>query len=173
MRLWKVVVRTHINVRLGNVVIVAGHVAYLGLQQLGGAGGPAPGALYPLSDLQQLLWLDVSVGQQMGLQVGALVEAALAYGTPVRALLHVEDLVNGQGARLAEALPAVVALEGLLLGVDVPVVPQVVLPPKGLATNVTGVRSLIGVGSLMDEQVVGLGELPVAELADEPFLWPG
>ncbi len=173
MRLGKVVVRTHINIRLGNVVVIAGHVAYLGLQQLGGTGGPAPGALYPLRNLQELLWLDVSVGQQMGLQVGALVEAPLANGTPVRALLHVEDLVDGQGARLAEALPAVVTLEGLLLGVDVPVVPQVVLPPKGLATNVTGVWSLIGVGSLVDEQVVGLGKFPVAELADEPLLWSG
>ena len=172
MRLWKVVVRTHINVRLGNVVVIAGHVAYLGLQQLGGTGGPAPGALYPLRNLQQLLWLDVSVGQQMGLQVGALVEAALADGTPVRALLHVEDLVDGQGAGLAEALPAVVALEGLLLGVDVPVVPQVVLPSKGLATDTTGKGPLIGVSPLVDEQVVGLGELPVAELADEPLLWP-
>ncbi len=91
----------------------------------------------------------------------------------MRALLHVEDLVDGQGAGLAEALPAVVALEGLLLGVDVPVVPQVVLPPKGLAANVTRVWSLIGVSPLMDEQVVGLGELPVAELADEPLLWSG
>ena len=90
----------------------------------------------------------------------------------MRALLHVEDLVDGQGAGLAEALPAVVTLEGLLLGVDVPVVPQVVLPPKGLATDTTGKGSLIGVSALMDEQVVGLGELPVAELAVKPLLWP-
>jgi hypothetical protein len=173
MLLRKIVVRTHINIWFGNIVVIAGHVAYLGLQQLGGTGGPAAGALYPLRNLQQLLWLDVSVGQQMGLQVGALVEAALAYGTSVRALLHVEDLVDGQGAGLAEALPAVVTLEGLLLGVNVSVVPQVVLSPKGLATNVTGIRSLISVGSLMDEQVVGLSELPVAELADEAFLWAG
>ncbi len=64
------------------------------------------------------------------------------------------------------------ALEGLLLGVDVPVVPQVVLTPKGLATDTTGKGPLIGVSALMDEQVVGLGELPVAELADEPLLRP-
>ena len=50
-------------------------------------------------------------------------EGTLADGTHVRALLHVEDLVDGQCAGLAEALPAVVAFEGLLLGVDVPVVP--------------------------------------------------
>ncbi len=90
----------------------------------------------------------------------------------MRALLHVEDLVDGQGAGLAEALPTVVALEGLLLGVDVPVVPQVVLPSKGLATDTTGKGPLIRVSTLMDEQVVGLCELPVAELADEPLLWP-
>ncbi len=80
--------------------------------------------------------------------------------------------MDSQGAGLAEALPAVMTLEGLLLGVDVPVVPQVVLPPKGLAADTTGKGSLIGVSPLMDEQVVGLGELPVAELADEPLLWP-
>ncbi len=90
----------------------------------------------------------------------------------MRALLHVEDLVDGEGARLAEALPAIMTLEGLLLGVDVPVVPQVVLPSKGLATDTTGKGSLICMSPLMDEQIVGLGELPAAELADEPLLWP-
>ena len=110
------------------------------------------------------------MGEQVGLQVGPLVEASLADGTSVRTFLHVEDLVDGQGPRLAEAFPAVVALEGLLLGVDVPVVTQVVLPPKGFATNVTGIGPLIRMGPFMAEKVVGLGELPVAELANEPFL---
>ena len=112
------------------------------------------------------------MGEQVGLQVGPLVEASLADGTSVRTFLHVEDLVDGQGSRLAEAFPTVVALEGLLLGVDVPVVTQVVLPPKGLATHITGKWPLIRMGPLMDEQVVGLSELPVAELANEPFLGP-
>ena len=48
-----------------------------------------------------------------------------------------------------------------------------VLPSKSLAADVTRVRPLICVRSLVDQQVVALGELPVAELADEPLLRPG
>lgn len=33
--------------------------------------------------------------------------------------------------------------------------------------NVTGVRPLVRVGPLVDEQVVGLGEVPAAELANK------
>ncbi len=72
-----------------------------------------------------------------------------------------------KAASLAEALSTVLAAEWSALGVGVLVVPQVVLSPKGLATNVTGKRPLICVSTLVDEQVVGLGELPVAKLADE------
>lgn len=46
-------------------------------------------------------------------------------------------------------------------------VPQVVLPPESLVADVTGVRPLVRVGPLVDEEVVGLGEVPAAELADE------
>jgi hypothetical protein len=56
------------------------------------------------------------------LEVGALVEAAIADGTLVRGLLEVRDFVNGECARLTEALPAVVALERLLFGVNVAVI---------------------------------------------------
>jgi hypothetical protein len=70
------------------------------------------------------------VGEKMCLQIGALVKRALTYGTHVRAVLHVEDLVHGQGARLAEAFAAVIALERLLFGVDISVITEVVLPPK-------------------------------------------
>jgi hypothetical protein len=38
------------------------------------------------------------------------------------AVLHVENLVDSQCPRLAEALATVMALEGFLLGVDIPVV---------------------------------------------------
>lgn len=55
----------------------------------------------------------------MCLQVGPLVETATAHGTLVRRLLHVQNLVHGQGARLAEALAALGALEWLLFRVDV------------------------------------------------------
>jgi hypothetical protein len=78
--------------------------------------------------------------------------------------------VDVKASRLAEALSTVLAAEGSALGVGVLVVPQVVLPSKGLATHITGKGSLICMSPLMDEQVVGLGELPVAELADKPLL---
>ena len=48
-----------------------------------------------------------------------------------------------------------------------------ILPPESLAANVARVRPLVRVRSLVDQQIVRLGELPVAELADELFLRPG
>ena len=48
--------------------------------------------LQSVCDLQELFGLDVSVGLQVSLQVGALVEAALTYRTPVWSLLVVENL---------------------------------------------------------------------------------
>ena len=63
---------------------------------------------------------NVGVGEQVGLEVGALVEAAAAHRTLVWGLLHVQDLVNGQCPRLAEPLAAFTTLERLLLRVDVP-----------------------------------------------------
>ena len=64
--------------------------------------------------------LVVGVGEQVGLEVGALVETAAAHRTLVRGLLHVQDLVHGQSPRLTEPLATLSALERLLLRVDVP-----------------------------------------------------
>lgn len=47
-------------------------------------------------------------------EVGTLVEAAIAHGTLVGRLLQVRHLVHGEGSRLTEAFPAVIALEWLL-----------------------------------------------------------
>ena len=63
---------------------------------------------------------DVGVGEQVGLEVGALVETAAAHRTLVGGLLHMQDLVHGQSPRLAEPLATLSALERLLLRVDVP-----------------------------------------------------
>ena len=90
---------------------------------------------------------------------------------PVRRFFEVENFVDGERAGLAETLSAVGALERLLLGVNVAVVAQVVLPPEGLAAHVAGEGPLVGVCPLVYQQVVGLGELPVAELANETLLW--
>ena len=48
-----------------------------------------------------------------------------------------------------------------------------VLSPKSLSTLNTRIRPLICVSPLVYQQVVGLGELSVAELADEPLLLLG
>ena len=69
--------------------------------------------------------------------------------------------------RLAEPLPTLLADERLLLGVGVLVVAQMVLPPEGLLADLAWVGPLVGVGALVDEQVVGLGELSTAVPADE------
>ena len=49
-------------------------------------------------------------------------------------------------------------------------IPEVVLPPEGLAADVARVGPLVRVRPLVYEQVVALGELAVAELADELLL---
>ena len=67
-----------------------------------------------------LIGLVVGVGEQVRLEVGALVEAPAAHRTLVRRLLHVQDLVHCQRTRLAEPLPTLSTLEWLLLRVDVP-----------------------------------------------------
>ena len=54
----------------------------------------ARGGLQSLGELQQLLWLDVSVRQQMGLQVGSLVETSLTDWAAVGRLFVVENFVN-------------------------------------------------------------------------------
>ena len=62
---------------------------------------------------------------------------------------------------------------GLVFGVNVLVVPEMVLSSKCLAAHITGKRSLISVCPLVDHDIVGLGELAVAVLTDEPLLGPG
>ena len=52
-------------------------------------------------------------------------------------------------------------------------VSKMVLPSEGLPADVAGVGPLICVRPLVDQQVITLGELPVAELADELLLRTG
>ncbi len=42
-----------------------------------------------------------------------------------------------------------------------------VLSSEGLVTNITGIGPLVCVGPLVDEEVVGLGEMPAAEFANK------
>jgi hypothetical protein len=55
----------------------------------------------------------------MCFEVGALVEASSTLVALVGRVVHVQNSVHGQSARLTEAFPAVLALERLLLRVDV------------------------------------------------------
>jgi hypothetical protein len=45
-----------------------------------------------------------------------------------------------------------------------------ILTTEGLAANVARVWPFVGVSPLVDEQIVGFGELAIAELADELLL---
>lgn len=80
--------------------------------------------------------------------------------------------VNGQGPGLAKTLSAVIAFERFLFRMDVPVIPEMILTPERLATDITGVGSFVGVCSFVNEQIVRFGEAPLAELADELLLGP-
>ena len=46
---------------------------------------------------------------------------------------------------------------------------EVILPPEGLAADVTRKRPLVRMRPDVDEQVVGLGEASIAETADVVF----
>lgn len=50
---------------------------------------------------------------------------------------------------------------------DLPVVAKVVLAAEGLVADITFVGALVGVGALVDEEVVGFGELAFAKAAYE------
>ena len=84
-----------------------------------------------------------------------------------------QDLVHSQRTTLTEALVAFPALVGFVLRVDVLVVPQMVLSSEGFTTDVAREGPLVRVSSLVDHHVVGLGELSVTKLADEPLLGSG
>jgi hypothetical protein len=73
-----------------------------------------------LSAVGAFVWLEVGVGEEVGLQVGALVEGPRADGTLVRGLVHVQDLVHCQRPRLTKSLPTFRTFERLLLTVNVP-----------------------------------------------------
>ena len=81
--------------------------------------------LQSVCDLQELFGLDVSVGLQVSLQVGALVKTSLTDRTSVWRLLVVKYFVNCQGPRLTESFPAVRAFKWFLFGMNVAVIPGI------------------------------------------------
>ena len=50
-------------------------------------------------------------------------------------------------------------------------IPEVVLSPEPLAADVAGIRSLVRVSPLVDQQIVRLREVTAAETTDELLLW--
>ena len=80
--------------------------------------------------------------------------------------VQMKDFVDCQGPRLAKAFPTFSTFERLLFGVDVTVVSKMVLASERLPTDITIERPLVRVGSFVDEQVVGLGELATAITTD-------
>ena len=104
--------------------------------------------------LVAFIWFVVCMSEEMGLEVRSLVETSPADGALVRRFFHVEDLVHGQGAGLAEALPTFQAFERFLFRVDVAVITEMILPPESLATEIAGIGPLICVSSFVDEKIV-------------------
>ena len=127
----------------------------------------------PVRNFRQLFRFHVSVRQNMRFHTGFCVKMSTADGTGDHNVSRVDDFVHVKTAGLAEPLPAVRALVGLVLGVDVLVVAQMVLASEGFAAHITREGSFVGVGALVDHQVVGLGELTVTKLADEALLGAG
>jgi len=82
----------------------------------------------------------------------------------------VKDSMDCQCSTLAEAFSAFRALERFFLGVDVPMISKMILPPECLVTNVTCVWSFISMSSLVYQKVVRFGKPSLTELADELLL---
>lgn len=120
-----------------------------------------------------VIGLNIRVREKMRLQVAPLIETPGADGTLVRRLLHMQNLVDSQRPALTESFATLGAFERFLLAVYVPVISQMILPSEGFATYVARIRPLVGMRPLMDQQIVALRELPVAELTNELFLGSG
>ena len=101
--------------------------------------------------VRAVVWFDVCVSEEMGLEVGSLVETTATSMTLVRRIFHVKYLVDLKCPGLTEPFSTVRTLEGLLFRVNVSVVSQVVLSSECLVTNVTGVWSLIRMSTFMNQ----------------------
>lgn len=73
---------------------------------------------------------------------------------------------------MAESFAAFGAFEWFFFRVDVSMISQMILPSKSLLTNITGIRSFIGMRTFVYEQIVRLAELAITEFTNELFLRP-
>ena len=78
-----------------------------------------------LCNLQQLLGFDVGVSEQVGLEIGPLVETSLTDRTAMRRLFKMENLVDSQCSVLTKPFAAIITLEGFLFRMDITVVPEI------------------------------------------------
>lgn len=92
----------------------------------------------------------------MALELCSLGEGGGAHWAGEEGLRAVEQLVDGEGSGLAESLATLLTLVGLLLGVRVHVVPEMILSLEGLVTLGAGERPLSSMNPLMDLKIVSL-----------------
>ena len=92
----------------------------------------------------------------MALELCSLGECGGANWAGEEGLRAIEQLVDGEGSGLAESLATLLTLMGLLLGVRVHVVPEMILPLEGLVTLGARERPLSSMNPLMDLKIVSL-----------------
>lgn len=81
-------------------------------------------------------------------------------------------LMNGQCTRLAKTFTTIAALKWFVFGMNVFVVPEMVLPSKCFSTNITWKWSFVGVSTFMDLQIIAFGKIAFAILANKLFFRP-
>ncbi|RNA11092.1 hypothetical protein BpHYR1_054379 [Brachionus plicatilis] len=102
-------------------------------------------------------------GKLMVISIDVSLAAILAHCI---AMLLVYGLVHHQRSRLAKALAAHRTLERLFFRVNVAMVPQMVLATERFAADVARIWPLVCVRPFMNQQIVGLGKLARAILAN-------
>lgn len=81
--------------------------------------------------------------------------------------------MDRQGPTLAKSFSTFATLEWFFLAVDIPVVSEMILSSKGFTADVTRVRPLVRMGSLVNQQIIRFGELSITKFTDELFLRSG
>lgn len=118
-----------------------------------------------------MMFAVLGVNLHVSLQVRTLIEGSMTNWTFVRRLFEMGDFMHGECTRLTESFATIVALEGLLFGVNVAMIAKMILSTECFAADITRVGTLIGVRTLVYQQIVRLGELSIAIFADELLLW--
>ena len=81
--------------------------------------------------------------------------------------------MDGQSSGLTKSFATFKTFERFVFGMDVFMIPQVILSSERFATDITVKGSLIGVCPFVDQKVVRFGKFSLAKLTDVTFLWLG